>query len=128
MRKHVHEVGRYIVNGLVATVVHYSVLTVNLEMLNFQSAGVANFVAALFGITTSYLGSRYFVFRNTADSMLSQAAKFGILYALIAILHGLVLFVWTDRYVFDYRSGFLIATVLQVSLSYFGNKFLVFKK
>ncbi|GAA4409085.1 hypothetical protein GCM10011450_27200 [Advenella faeciporci] len=128
MRKHAGEVGRYIVNGLVATAVHYSVLMANLELLDFQSAGVANFVAALFGIMVSYFGSRYFVFKNTVESIISQASKFGILYGLIAILHGFVLFVWADWYAFSYSTGFLIATVLQVSLSYLGNKFLVFKK
>jgi len=128
MRKHAWEVGRYIFNGLLATAVHYSVLMANLELLHFQSAGVANFVAALFGITTSYFGNRYFVFKNTTESIISQASKFGVLYGLIAILHGLVLFVWADWYTFSYSSGFLIATVLQVSISYFGNKFLVFKK
>lgn len=128
MRKYAPEIGRYIINGVVATSVHYFVLIANLELLHFQSAGGANFVAALFGISTSYFGSRYYVFKNTAESIISQASKFSILYGLIAILHGLVLFVWADWYAFSYNSGFLIATVLQVSLSYFGNKFLVFKK
>ena len=128
MKKHAGEVGRYIVNGLVATAVHYSLLMANLELLDLRSAGVANFIAALFGITISYFGNRYFVFKNTVESIISQASKFGVLYGFIAILHGFILFVWTDRYAFSYSIGFLIATVLQLSLSYFGNKFLVFKK
>ena len=128
MKNHVQEIVRYIINGLVATAVHYGVLTFNLSFLGFQSAGLANIIAAIFGITTSFLGSRYFVFRNTEEALLAQAAKFGVLYGLIAALHGVVLFVWTDWYALDYRGGFLIATGLQVLLSYIGNKFLVFKK
>jgi hypothetical protein len=60
--------------------------------------------------------------------MVRQAAKFGALYAAIAVLHGLVLYFWTDKLRLDYRYGFLLATVLQVVLSYCGNKKLVFRR
>ena len=121
------ELLRYLINGLLATAVHYGVLTANLELLDFRSAGAANFVAALFGISTSFMGSRYYVFRGHSQSFARQAAGFGGLYAGIAVLHGLALFVWTDRFGLDYRLGFVLATALQVLLSYFGNKYLVFR-
>jgi putative flippase GtrA len=127
MNRHAREVGRYVINGIVATAVHYGILTVNIEFVGITSAGLASFIAAIFGITTSFLGSRYYVFRNTSENIFSQAAKFSGLYGTIAILHGLVLLIWTDFYAFNYRTGFLIATGLQVSLSYLVNKFLVFK-
>lgn len=120
------ELMRYIVNGLAATAVHYAVLTFNLHVLAMPSAGAANLVAAIFGITASFLGSRYFVFNKTEGAMLPQALKFSGLYGAIAVLHGSVLLVWTDWLGFDYRIGFLIATAFQVSLSYVGNKKLVF--
>ncbi len=121
------EIIRYTVNGLAATVVHYAVLTVNLKLLGFVSAGLANFVAAPFGITASFLGSRYYVFHNTQAPFATQIVKFGGLYGAIAVLHGTVLGLWTDWLGLDYRAGFLLATGLQFSLSYTGNKFLVFK-
>lgn len=121
------EIQRYILNGIVATIVHFIVLTINIDILNFNSAGIANLVAALFGIAASFLGSRYFVFRRTQGNLLPQIIKFSGLYGFIAILHGIILWLWTDWVGLDYRAGFLIATVLQVSLSYLGNKFLVFK-
>jgi putative flippase GtrA len=126
-KSHAKEIVRYIINGVVATAVHYAVLLFNLHALNFNSAGLANLVAAIFGITTSFLGSRYFVFCKVDEPITAQAIKFSGLYGVIALLHGLVLFTWTDWLGLDYRIGFLIATVLQVSLSYIGNKFLVFK-
>ena len=92
------------------------------------SAGMANLFAAVGGITASFFGSRYFVFRDHKQPILRQAAKFGVLYALIASLHGLVLYAWTDVGHHDYRLGFLLATAMQVVLSYFGNKLLVFSK
>ena len=121
------ELARYVINGLLATAVHYSVLTFNLQILGMASAGVANFIAAAFGITASFLGSRYFVFRKFEDSLGSQMLGFGALYTFIAVLHGFVLWFWSDMMGLDYRLGFLIATVLQVLLSYLGNKVLVFK-
>lgn len=127
MRSQALEVSRYVINGFVATAVHYAVLTVNINFFDFKSAGFANFIAAIFGITTSFLGSRYFVFERTDDEILSQALKFSSLYGAIAVLHGLLLWVWTDLRGLDYRLGFLFATGVQVSLSYLGNKFLVFK-
>ena len=126
MNAHLGEFGRYVVNGLVATAVHYAVLTANLELLHMPSAGLANGLAAVVGITTSFLGSRYFVFRKAHLPPAAQALKFGGLYATIALIHAGVLLVWTDALGHDYRIGFLIATFIQFSLSYLGNKFLVF--
>ena len=121
------EILRYGVNGIVATAVHYAVLTFNLQVLSMSSAGLANMVAALFGISTSFIGSRYFVFRQTEVGILLQAAKFGGLYVTFAVVHGAVLFIWTDWLGYDYRLGFLLATAFQIAGSYLGNKFLVFK-
>ena len=121
------QAARYIVNGVVATAVHYAVLQFNLGVLHIPYAGLANLIAAGFGITTSFLGSRYFVFRAHDGSFLHQFAKFGLLYACIALLHGAVLWIWTDVNHLDFRIGFLLATVLQVVLSFWGNKVLVFR-
>lgn len=118
---------RYLINGIFATIVHYGVFTFNLNVLNFTSAGLANMSAAVVGIGTSFLGSRYYVFCETDKPVTIQAMKFGLLYGALAVLHFLVLLVWTDWLGFDYRLGFLMATGFQVSLSYIGNKFMVFK-
>jgi putative flippase GtrA len=122
------QAARYVVNGVAATLVHFGVLRFNLLVLHIPSAGGANLFAAMAGIVTSFLGSRWFVFRAQEDPIVSQFTKFGLLYACIAMLHAAVLWVWTDRCGFDYRVGFLLATVLQMMLSFVGNKFLVFKQ
>jgi putative flippase GtrA len=127
MNAHAQEIVRYGINGVAATAVHYGVLTFNLKVIEVPSAGLSNLIAAIFGIGASFLGSRYFVFAAMGESIIRQAIKFSGLYGVIAVLHGLVLLVWTDCYGFDYRLGFLIATAIQVSLSYMGNKFLVFR-
>ncbi len=122
------QVARYAINGLLATAVHFAVLSFNLQVVGMSSAGMANMFAAVVGISASFLGSRYFVFRNHNEAISRQAARFGLLYALITSLHGIVLYIWSDVWQLDYRIGFLFATVFQVALSYWGNKILVFKK
>ena len=101
------QAARYVVNGIVATAVHYAVLQFNLSVLRIPSAGLANLFAAVVGIATSFLGS--------------------LLYACIAVLHGTVLWLWTDLNHFDFHIGFLLATAVQVALSFWGNKALVFR-
>lgn len=118
---------RYIVNGLVATAVHFAVLTFNLKVLGFASAGFANLIAAVFGIATSFIGSRVYVFHGSAETLLHQISRFILLYVSIALLHGALLYAWTDVMALNYIAGFAVATVMQVIFSYWGNKILVFK-
>ena len=124
----VAEVVRFVVNGLFATGVHFSVLTFGLEVLHIPLAAAANAIAAVFGITTSFLGNRYFVFRSHTESMPTQAVRFAGVYVTIAFLHAGVLLVLTDWLKIDFRIGFIVATCLQVAISYLGNRRLVFAK
>ena len=121
------QIARYALNGLAATAIHYAVLSYCLEVLKVPAAGLASLIASVFGITASFFGSRYFVFRQHEEPMARQFVRFALLYAAIAVLHGLVLVAWTDLGRLDYRWGFLVATGLQVVMSYWGNKRLVFK-
>jgi putative flippase GtrA len=126
--RHAAVMVRFVANGLAAAAVHFSLLYFNLEVVGLRSAGLANLLAAVGGVSASFMGSRYFVFRAQEQPLVSQATRFGALYALVALLHGGVLYVWTDLGHRDYRQGFLIATGMQVVLSYLGNRFLVFRK
>ncbi|WNL45542.1 GtrA family protein [Dyella sp. BiH032] len=121
------QIVRYAINGMVATLVHYSVLRFNIEVMKVPSAGAANALAAIFGITVSFIGSRYFVFKAAQGGLMRQGALFLLTYACIAALHGLILYIWTDRYGLNYSVGFLLATGMQVSCSFVANKFMVFR-
>ena len=109
-----------------ATVVHFGVLQLNLNVLGISSVGRANLIAAFFGVIFSFVGNRYFVFKSQDKFSLSQVFRFGTLYAANAILHGIVLFWWSDLKGWDYRSGFIVATTLQFVTSYLGNRLYVF--
>ena len=122
------EVLRYLVNGVAATVVHFAILTLLIEVARLPSAGAANFLAAIVGIGVSFLGSRYFVFRNHTTGIAAQLWRFVAFYALFALIHAGVLYVWSDLLGYDFRIGFLIATGLQVLMSFSANKLLVFAR
>ena len=126
MKAQVSELLRYVINGVVATGAHYLVLVISLEFFNLHSAGLANLMASTVGIALSFLGNRYLVFRSYEEPILNQATRFTFLYALIAIVHGSVLFVWTDRLGLNYNIGFLIAVFIQVLIGYLGGKRYVF--
>lgn len=84
-------------------------------------------MASVFGITSSFLGNRYFVFNNSSEPLRKQAVRFIALAVTLAIVNGFVMYLLTDLYHNDYRISFFIATVMQTILSFLGNKIMVFK-
>ena len=118
---------KFLVNGVFATGVHFSVLTFCLKVLLWHSAGLSNMTASVFGITSSFLGNRYFDFKNSDEPFQKQVTRFIALSVTLATVHGLVMYLSTDVYGNDYRLSFLLATVIQTILSFLGNKIMVFK-
>ena len=118
---------KFVVNGVVATAVHFSVLTFCLKVLLWQSAGLSNMTASVFGIVSSFTGNRYFVFQNSNEPANKQIIRFIVLSVTLAGVHFCVMYLSTDIYGNDYRLSFLLATVIQTILSFLGNKIMVFK-
>jgi len=114
-------------NGLAAAWVHFATLAFLVEVVSMQNVGFANMVAAVAGSGASFLGNRYYVFRAIRESALSQFGKFWLLYATIAIFHGAFLYVWADRFAWDYRVGFVVGAALQTIFTYVGGRWWVFK-
>lgn len=118
---------RYVINGLVATGVHFAVLSLLVEVVHVPSKGVANLLAAAVAIVSSFLGNRYFVFAATHARASGQLWRFVLLYAAIALLNGGLMALWSDLLKFDYRVGFVLISIIQFILSFLGNRLLVFK-
>jgi len=118
---------RYVINGLVATGVHFAVLSLLVEVVHVPSKGVANLLAAAVAIVSSFLGNRYFVFAATQARTSGQLWRFVLLYAAIALLNGGLMALWSDLLKFDYRVGFVLISIVQFILSFLGNRLLVFK-
>jgi putative flippase GtrA len=122
------QAARYVLNGLLASAVHFAVLLLALDLLHLRSAGLSNLLASVVGISASFLGNRYFVFAASAQPFADQLLRFGGLYGAIAAVHAVTLWAWTDVGGLDYRVGFLLAVGIQLILSFVGNKTLVFNR
>jgi putative flippase GtrA len=116
---------RFVLNGLVATAVHYAVLVTLIEFVRVESAGLANGIAAVFGISASYLGNRILVFQSRASHS-RTLPRFLLVYCLVTLLHAGVLAIWTDYEKLPYTLGFLLATAMSLLLTYFSNRNFVF--
>jgi putative flippase GtrA len=126
-RAELRQLLRYVVNGLVATGVHFVVLAFLVEVAQVPSKGVANLAAAAVAIVSSFLGNRFFVFAATHSRASGQLWRFVLLYAAIALLNGGLMALWSDLLKLDYRAGFVLISIVQFILSFLGNRLLVFK-
>lgn len=115
----------FVVNGLLATCVHYATLLLLLEILRLPSAGFANGLASIVGISVSYLGNRLLVFQSSAPAK-ATLPRFLMLYAALALFHASFLAVWSDRLGLPYGWGFILATGMATAISYLGNRYFVF--
>lgn len=95
-------------------------------MLN--SIALANIIACWFGVLVSFLGNKYIVFKSVSGNFSGQFFHFFTFYFLVAIVHGAFIYVWSDFNGYNYRVGFLIATAMQVLITYNYNRILIFKK
>lgn len=120
------ELGRFLVNGVAATVVTWVVMRLFLDVLDLPWAWLAFWIGAIAGITVSFLGNRYFVFRRADAPMAHQAARFVAAYAVIALMVSGIMALWADVFHLDPNSGFVLATGVQVTLSFVANRVLVF--
>ena len=123
---------KFIVNGLLATFVHYiSMLLISNYLIGIYS--IAYGIASIFGISTSFLGNKFFVFTtsnqdySSKNVTLKQLRSFLLLYGLILLLCSLLMGVLSDLLHINYNVSFMIALCVQTLLSFFGNKRYVFK-
>ena len=123
---------KFIINGLFATFIHYvTMLLISNYVIAIYS--IAYFIASFFGILTSFLGNKFFVFTNSnQDSFKNngtskQLRSFLLLYGLIMLICSILMGVLSDLLHINYNLSFIISLGVQTLLSFFGNKNYVFK-
>jgi len=126
MKLQTNKLASYTANGLVATGIHYAVFYSCVEVFNFQLIGLASFLASIFGITSSFIGNRYFVFNSKCRSISDQFLRFVILYSLASFAQGALLYIWSDVLKKNYNYGFILAVTAQLVLTYIINKHFIF--
>jgi len=94
---------------------------------------IAYFIASFFGILTSFLGNKFFVFTNSNqnssqnNNAFKQFKIFLLLYGLIMLICSILMGVLSDLLHINYNLSFIISLGVQTLLSFFGNKNYVFK-
>ena len=124
--KNLREIYTFILNGLFATFVHFFflILFVNFTFLNY---GASNLLSFILGSLTSFLGNKFFVFKiQEKGKTYIQLAKFSALYLALAFNHGIALYIWSDINNYNYIVGFLLITILNTSISFLFNKYMIF--
>ena len=123
---HISEVVKFIINGLIAAMVHFIILYLCINFLKLDYDGLSNLIGACFGTLSSFIGNRIFVFNASNGDILVQTSRFIMLYAGMAINHGLFLYYWSDVFNHNYIVGFVLITIMNAVASYFFNKYKVF--
>lgn len=121
------EASRFLINGMFATALHFGILFSLIEICGLTAVGVANGLASLCGTAGSYIGCKYFVFDRRLPSM-QTLPKFLLLYAAVALVHAMVLTVWSDILCLNYSFGFIISTAIATVLAFFGSRSFVFSE
>ena len=122
----IQEIFLFLINGLLATSIHFValILFVNFAGLSY---GLSNFFSFLVGSISSFIGNKFFVFKDKKSFRTTlQFIKFFSVYLALALEHGIALYWWSDINEYNYLVGFLLITIFNVIISFIFNKYLIF--
>ena len=113
--------------GCAATLVHFSVLTILVEICRLPWPTVASAVGSLFGISTAYLGNYHWTFRRT-ESHRQFMLRFFITYLFTMTVHTFIVFLDINALGFSYVTAFVVATMASTIMNFGLNKYFVFER
>jgi putative flippase GtrA len=119
---------KFLLNGLISTLIHYVILVVAIEILGVVSIVLANMMAGATAVLYSFVGNKYYVFKSHDEVLYFQAFKFLIVYTLLIILHTIAMFVLTNKMSVSYHISFIMVSSLFAMASFFLNKIVVFRR
>lgn len=117
---------RFLIVGITATGAHYAVLKLTISYAQPTYSASANICASIVGISIAFIGNRTFTFRSSGI-VTQEIRAFIILYIVAALVHTGVIFLLADWGSVSVNIAFLVATTVQILLTFLGNKHLVFK-
>ena len=126
IRQSASQLGLFVINGMVATVLHYAVFFLCLSLLAVQSPGLCFFVGSILGTVASFLGNRFVVFATNEGKVLPQFAKFVLTYMAISLCVSFIVDRCSTETDLSSPIIFLIGVAIQVSLSFLISKWLIF--
>ncbi|MTE01767.1 GtrA family protein [Paracoccus sp. YIM 132242] len=120
------EIMRFGIVGLVATAVHFAILTLGVEHLSIP-ATPANGLAFLCALSITYLGQSLWVFHERSRHGPAQMMRFAVSLAIGLLANMAAMAACVHVLGLGYRAGFVLGLVVVPALSFVINRFWVFR-
>src|SRR5271166_5461409 len=123
----VSQASKFVVIGAGATLVHFTMLSLLIELARFPWPTVASAIGSIFGIMTSYFGNYAWTFaRNEPHRQF--AARFVGIYLLSMAANTAVFYIQVHFLGFCYAIAFLVATAGSTLINFVLCKIVVFER
>jgi len=126
MRELLGQGARFALVGIAATLVHFLVIVVLVDLLGWLAPTPATVVGSAFGILTAYLGNYGFVFRLDDGRHHRYAPRFAATYLSVMAIHAGMMYLFVDVLHLRYEYGFLVATAFSATTTFIANRLVVF--
>ena len=127
MRDLISQGGRFALIGVIATLVHFVVIVLLVEILGLLTPTPSTVIGSIFGITVAYLGNYWFVFRLDDQRHDLYAPRFVVTYLGVMAIHAGMMYLFVDVLYLKYAYGFIVATVFSATTTFLANRLVVFR-
>ena len=117
---------RFVLVGIIATLVHYLVILCLVDLLSLLEPTPATVVGSVFGIATAYIGNYHYVFGVDDKRHHHYLPRFVITYLIVMIIHASVMYLFAEILLLPYELGFITATALSAMTTFMANNLIVF--
>ncbi|WP_172838811.1 GtrA family protein [Solemya velesiana gill symbiont] len=113
--------------GIAATLVHYLVIVLLLDLLEWATPTPATVVGSVFGIATAYMGNYLYVFGLSDRNHDHYAPRFIATYLTVMAIHAGMMYLFVDILNLRYEYGFVVATIFSATTTFIANHLVVFR-
>lgn len=117
---------KFIISGVVSTLIHFLFLLIGVEIIKISLISISNLFASFFGLSSSFILNRYFVFRKFNKDILITYIQFMFANTLTIIVTSLLFLLWSDILGWDYRIGFLLIYLFIAIINFYLYKKIIF--
>ncbi len=126
MRQLMRQSSAFLVVGAIATLVHYLIIVVLVDLLSIMRPTPATAVGSVVGIAVAYVGNQRLVFQADGAHRI-YVPKFVATYLSVMAIHAGLMYLFTEQWGLAYEWGFITATIVSATTTFFANRLVVFK-
>ncbi|MES9967875.1 MAG: GtrA family protein [Sedimenticola sp.] len=123
MRQLISRGSRFALVGILATLVHYLVIVMLVDLLGWMGPTPATVVGSIFGIATAYAGNYLYVFGLSDRKHDHYAPRFVFTYLSVMAIHAGMMYLFADILGLRYEYGFVVATLFSATTTFIANHF-----